>query len=148
MRLIDISESTQSLNQDVCDALLGLHAFTGCDSMSAFLGKGKKRAVKIIQKCPQVHKQLMQSLGTSWNVDDDWMLVKNLFVFFMVLITMMSMMFAVSYFRQKEPNHVCFLSQGMRYTNTCFVEIIRLESGEMQLKEWQKFQLHTGMDGY
>ena len=43
MRPIDISEINTKLNQEVCDALLGLHAFTGCDSASAFLGKGKKK---------------------------------------------------------------------------------------------------------
>ena len=67
MRLIDISEINTKLNLEVCDALLSLHAFTGCDSASAFLGKGKKKALKIVQKCPQV-RQAVQSLGTSWNV--------------------------------------------------------------------------------
>ena len=38
MRLIDISEINTKLDQEVCDALLGLYAFTGCDSVSAFLG--------------------------------------------------------------------------------------------------------------
>ena len=69
MRLIDISEINTKLNQEIYDALLGLHAFTGCDSVSAFLGKGKKNPSEIVQKCPQV-RQAMQSLGTSWNVDD------------------------------------------------------------------------------
>ena len=40
--LIDISETNTKLNQEICDALLGLHAFTCCDSVSAFLGKSKK----------------------------------------------------------------------------------------------------------
>ena len=49
MRLIDISEINTKLTQEVCDALLGLHAFIGCDSMNAFLGKGKKKALQIVQ---------------------------------------------------------------------------------------------------
>ena len=54
MRLIDISEINTKLNQEVCDALLGLDAFTGCDSLSAFLGKGKNKVSEILQKCPQL----------------------------------------------------------------------------------------------
>ena len=49
MRLIDISEINTKFTQEVCNALLGLHAFTGCDSVSAFLGKGKKKALQIVQ---------------------------------------------------------------------------------------------------
>ena len=62
MRLTDILEISTKLTQEVCDASLGLHAFTGCDTLRLFL--------EMVQKCPQV-RQAMQSLGTSWNVDDD-----------------------------------------------------------------------------
>ena len=72
MRIVDISEINNHFDPEVCDALLGLHAFTGCDSVSAFLGKGKKKGFEIIQKCPQV-RQAMRSLGTSWEVDDDFL---------------------------------------------------------------------------
>ena len=34
----------QSLGEDVYRALLGMHALTGCDSTSAFVGKGKRQA--------------------------------------------------------------------------------------------------------
>ena len=42
MRLIDILEINIKLTQEVCDASLGLHGFTGCDSVSAFLGDRPK----------------------------------------------------------------------------------------------------------
>ena len=32
---------------ELCDALVGLHAFAGCDSVSAFAGKGKSRSIKL-----------------------------------------------------------------------------------------------------
>ena len=35
-RYIDISKVGSALGEDVCKVLLGLHAFTGCDSVSAF----------------------------------------------------------------------------------------------------------------
>ena len=39
-RQIDISKLFSSFSKQLKDALLGLHAFTGCDSTSAFAGKG------------------------------------------------------------------------------------------------------------
>ena len=42
-RLINITELGTHYTSEYCKALLGLHAFTGCDSTSAFKGKGKVR---------------------------------------------------------------------------------------------------------
>ena len=36
----------------LCDALPGLYASTGCDSTSAFAGKGKKTALKLCNTDP------------------------------------------------------------------------------------------------
>ena len=44
-RLINISTLTAHLGPPVCNALLGLHALTGCDMVSAFAGKAKKKAL-------------------------------------------------------------------------------------------------------
>ena len=46
-RLIDVSNVVASFGPEVCIALLGLHAFTGCNTVSAFAGKGKIRALTI-----------------------------------------------------------------------------------------------------
>ncbi len=35
-----------SVGIDVCRSLIGMHACTGCDTVSAFAGKGKARALK------------------------------------------------------------------------------------------------------
>ena len=37
-----------SVVSDVCKALMGLHAFIGCDTFSTFAGKGKTRALTIL----------------------------------------------------------------------------------------------------
>ena len=37
----------QSLGEDVCKVLPGMHALTGCDSTSAFVRKGKKAGVPL-----------------------------------------------------------------------------------------------------
>ena len=44
MRYLDMTAIGQSLGEDVCKALPGMHALTGCDSTSAFVGKGKRQA--------------------------------------------------------------------------------------------------------
>ncbi len=41
-RYLDITAIGQSFGKDVCKALPGMHALTGCDSTSAFVGKGRR----------------------------------------------------------------------------------------------------------
>ena len=36
--------------EDFFEALPGLHAFTGCDTVSSFVGKGKVKAFNIVTK--------------------------------------------------------------------------------------------------
>ena len=73
VRLIDIKsigDRMSSQDNDIVPALIGLHAFTGCDSISAFAGKGKIKAVKLLEKYPEfIH--CFQELGKSWIVTDD-----------------------------------------------------------------------------
>ena len=57
MRPIIISEINTKLNQEVCDALLGLRAFTGCDSVNAFLEKGKKKPWRSLKNAHKYVKQ-------------------------------------------------------------------------------------------
>lgn len=56
---IDIRAIRDSLGDEVCNALPGLHAITGCDSTSAFVGKGKKKAFDIISSV-SAHRNEMQ----------------------------------------------------------------------------------------
>ncbi|XP_071817001.1 uncharacterized protein [Apostichopus japonicus] len=44
-RIIDIGSISTSLGIDKARGLLGLHAFTGCDSVSSFYGKGKAKSL-------------------------------------------------------------------------------------------------------
>ena len=53
-----------------CAALLGLHAFTGCDSVSAFTGKGKAKCYNLLRKNLEFVETL-KSLGENWNVTDE-----------------------------------------------------------------------------
>lgn len=65
---LEISAIADAAGPQVCDALPGLHAFTGCDSTSAFAGKGKKTALKLCKIDP-VACNGVASLGPSFDVE-------------------------------------------------------------------------------
>ena len=49
-RLLNITDLSNKLSQDMCDALLGFYSFTGCDTTSCFAGKGKIRPFSLLAK--------------------------------------------------------------------------------------------------
>jgi len=53
-------------------AVLGLHAFTGCDSVSSFKGKGKVKPLALMEKDTDFIT-VFEELGTSWDMRDDLM---------------------------------------------------------------------------
>ncbi|KAL8567345.1 hypothetical protein ACOMHN_001733 [Nucella lapillus] len=68
--LLDINKIAASLGPDVCKALIGMHAYTGCDTVSAFAGKGKLNALKILKGDEDV-KQAFLELGESWELTSE-----------------------------------------------------------------------------
>ena len=44
-----------------------MHAFTGCDSISAFAGRGKTTAFKLL-KSDKTHQEVFNQLGHSWDL--------------------------------------------------------------------------------
>ena len=69
-RLINITGLAEHYSDEYCKALLGLHAFTGCDSTSAFKGKGKVRAIKWALKDELILKAAAK-LGDDWTLTDE-----------------------------------------------------------------------------
>ena len=51
--LINVTEIASKYGQEQCTALLVLHAFTGCDSTSAFVGRGKMRPIQTLKRFPK-----------------------------------------------------------------------------------------------
>ena len=72
-RLIDIRKVINVLEQKVCEALLGMHAFTGCDSVSAFSGRGKVKALKLLMDNENFQDTFWQ-IGESWSLSPDILL--------------------------------------------------------------------------
>ena len=52
------------------DAILGLHVFTGCDTTSAFLKRGKMKPLKLMRKNPSF-REAFQTLDTKITVDPE-----------------------------------------------------------------------------
>ena len=69
-KYVDISRIAEVLGDGVCRALPALHAFTGCDSISSFAGKGKLAALKLVKG--NVHfQELFQEIGVQWTLTED-----------------------------------------------------------------------------
>lgn len=66
----DVSKTAAALGKEVCQALPGMHAYTGCDSVSSFGGRGKISALNILKKSQQF-QETFKKLGKSWSVPPD-----------------------------------------------------------------------------
>ena len=69
-KLLDINTISMSLGPTVCAALPAVHAFSGCDSTSAFVRKGKLMPFRLLKKSPEFQASFAL-LGTSEKVSDD-----------------------------------------------------------------------------
>ena len=70
------------MTQLYCSALLGLHAFSGCDSTSAFKGKGKVKPMKVMQQKPKFATAFAK-LEENWKVTEDLLDGLEMFTCFM-----------------------------------------------------------------
>ena len=66
-RYLDIKQVRAVLGDRLSQALLGFYAFTGCDSVSAFSGRGKTGPLKDLRKDKQAMDTFI-NLGKSWDV--------------------------------------------------------------------------------
>ena len=78
VRLVDITKLAAALGRDVCTALLGLHPWTGCDTISAFAGQGKLKSSILLRE--QEFIDAFATLGSSWNVANELFCIIEEFV--------------------------------------------------------------------
>ena len=71
-RVVDITKVAATVGIDVCRALVGVHAYTGCDTVSAFAGKGKAKALKLLSKNKEIQDTFFK-LGQEWDLSPDLM---------------------------------------------------------------------------
>ena len=63
-RLINVSSAAKAIGPELSNALPSLHAYTGCDSTSSFVRKGKVVPLRLLQQHPQ-YIPAFTSFGTS-----------------------------------------------------------------------------------
>ncbi|XP_065182225.1 uncharacterized protein LOC135812936 [Sycon ciliatum] len=68
-RFIDLTQLSQTLGPLVSSAIVGLHALTGCDSVSSFSGKGKTAPLKLLLSSTRMAEALA-TLGVNATSDD------------------------------------------------------------------------------
>lgn len=68
-RILDMTKCAEVLGESMCKALVGLHAFSGCDSISSFSGKGKRTMYSLVKKHPDC-LTAVQELGNSFEVSE------------------------------------------------------------------------------
>ena len=66
LKLLNVGSVASVLKESCSKALIGLHAFSGCDSTSSFFGKGKQKFLTTLMKSPS-WQSFFSSLGTSWD---------------------------------------------------------------------------------
>ena len=79
-RFVNLSGVGRRLWREVCEALPAMHAFTGCDSTSAFAGGGKQVAYKLITAEDPRMRNVMCTLGTDFDVTPEKQLSLEAFV--------------------------------------------------------------------
>ena len=63
IRLIDIPLLATIVGKSICTALLGVHACTGCDSVSALAGQGKIKELHVI-RVSNAFREAFEAIGT------------------------------------------------------------------------------------
>ena len=66
-RYINVTSISKSVGEIIAASLPGIHAFTGCDTVSSFAGKGKNESFKLLQKST-VYQEAFVQLGAQLQV--------------------------------------------------------------------------------
>ena len=71
-RLIDIRKVAATIGIEICSTLNGLHAYTGCDTVSASAGKSKTTALKLLTSNKETQDTFLE-LGQEWDLSPELM---------------------------------------------------------------------------
>ena len=71
-RFFDISKLAWSLGDSVCDSLIGLHAFTDYDTVSAFASRGKLSSLKLMKR-DIIYQETFSQVGQTWDVQHSYL---------------------------------------------------------------------------
>ena len=74
-RYVSIFSVVAAAGGELCKCLIGMHAFTGCDTVSAVAGRGKITALRLVKQQTS-YQEMFKQLGMEWVLSD--MLFQNL----------------------------------------------------------------------
>lgn len=85
-RIISLKKVCDNVGREMCNLMIGIHAFTGCDSVSSFHGKGKRKAWKILSDNTK-SKEEFEFLGNEVDPTNETyeMLMETMFALCMVI---------------------------------------------------------------
>ena len=64
-RYVSISSVVAAVGGELCKCLIGMHTFTGCDTVSAFTGRGKITALRLVKQQTS-YQEMFKQLGMEW----------------------------------------------------------------------------------
>ena len=70
VKYIEVSRIVESVGAIVCRSLPGFRTFSGCDTVSAFAGRGKVVGYRIVRRNVEF-QEMFHQLGMEWNLSDD-----------------------------------------------------------------------------
>ena len=70
VKYLDVSRIVERIGASTCKSLPGFHAFTGCDTVSAFQRRGKVLVFRIMAQDQGFH-EVFQGLGREWQVSNE-----------------------------------------------------------------------------
>ena len=68
-RYIGISSVVEDVGRELSKCLIGMHAFTGCDTVSVYAGRGKITVLRLVKQQTSYHEMFKQ-LGMEWAPSD------------------------------------------------------------------------------
>jgi len=149
-RYVDISKIAGVLGQEVSKAHLGLHAFTGCDTVSAFAGIGKAGPLKLLRSKNEF-QVIFQNLGEQWSLTEELCVQLESFVRAMYGMKkgnqdVNQWRYAVFCSKKGEAESHYYHLVTTAYTITAREPITKLQSGRMH-SPITKFQVRLATDG-
>ena len=70
VKYLDVSRIVERIGASTCKSLPGFHAFTGCDTVSAFQRRGKVLVFRIMAQ-DEGFQEVFQGLGREWQLSNE-----------------------------------------------------------------------------
>ena len=131
--VITVTQVCEQLGVEVCRALPGLHALTGCDTVSSFTGKGKKAALDIVKADEDSRASILRIGKHVPPIREDLKKWRSLFVHFTMTLTVVRSMIQDTSYSAKTRiySHTSFLPPMLPYRSIYSAQTTKPMFGNM-----------------